>query len=145
MSKVVSLRLKEDDMGRLTRLARRLGRTPSETAAVLVGEKLRQAEFGFIDFRDSPVGRQAYVQGSSLAVWEVVMVARNYRLDPDKTSAHLDWPRFKVEAAFNYFSAFPDEIELAIADNDHYTTDYVARLLPQASSFEASGKARKRA
>jgi len=31
------------------------------------------ADFEFIEFRDSAVGRQACVRGSSLAVWEVAM------------------------------------------------------------------------
>ena len=34
------------------------------------------SEYALIDFRDSVVGRQAYMQGSSLAVWEVMMIAR---------------------------------------------------------------------
>jgi len=76
VSQVVSMRLKEAQMERLRRAARRLGLTPSETSARLVEEALRRNDFAFLDFRDSPVGRQACLQGSSLAVWEVVLVAR---------------------------------------------------------------------
>jgi hypothetical protein len=35
---------------------------------------LRRSEFAFVDFRDSPAGRQAYPQGSTLAVWAVLLL-----------------------------------------------------------------------
>ena len=69
MSKVVSMRLKDEQVDRLERAARRLGRSPSEAAALLLEEALRQRDFALIEFRDSPVGRQAYVHGTRLAVW----------------------------------------------------------------------------
>jgi uncharacterized protein (DUF433 family) len=122
-------------MERLRRLARRLGRTPSETGALLVEESLREAEFGHIDFRDSPVGRQAYVKGSSLAVWEVVKLARSYGMDVTKTARHLEWLPFRVQAALNYAAAFPEEIKEAIADADKSDFTTLSRMLPQAEEW----------
>src|SRR5204863_2574579 len=90
---------------RLGRMARQLGRTARETGALLIEEGLRRSEFAFIDFRDSPVGRQAFIQGSSLAVWEVVWIARSYLGDAEKTAAHLEMPLAKVKAALNYATA----------------------------------------
>ena len=133
-SRVVSLRLKETQVARLQRMARRLGRTPSETAAILVEEALRRHEFSFVEFRDSPVGRQAYVIGSSLAVWEVVMVARAYGCDEAKAGEHLGWPAAKVKAALNYASAYPQEIADALADNQA-GAESVSRLLPALEIF----------
>ena len=75
-------------------------------------------EFAFIDFRDSAAGRQACIQGSSLAVWEVMMLARDYKNKAAAVADHLQWPELKVQAAFNYARAFPDEIETAVAEND---------------------------
>ena len=69
MSRVMSLRLQDSQIERLNRAARSSGRTASETAAILLEEALRQREFAFIEFRDSPVGRQAYLQGTRLAAW----------------------------------------------------------------------------
>ncbi len=118
MSKVVSMRLRPDQWERLQRMARRLGRTPSEASALLLEESLRAAEFGFIQFRDSPVGRQAYVMGTSLAVWEVAFLARSLGDEPDRLAQYLDWPSVKVRAALQYAAAYPDEIETALSDND---------------------------
>src|SRR5467141_1313141 len=117
-SVVISMRLPTEIGNRLKRMAARHGWTPSDASARLVEEGLRRSEFAFIDFRDSAAGRQACVQGSSLAVWEVLMIAREYKNDSAKVARHLRWPEVKVLAAFNYAKAFADEINGAIADND---------------------------
>ena len=92
-------------------------------------------EFPLIEFRDSPVGRQAYIQGSSLAVWEVMMIARDYNGDATAVARHLRWPEEKVRAAFNYTKAFPDEINQAIAENDAMDFEALKRVLPQIEVF----------
>lgn len=137
MSKVISMRFQDNQVERLNRIARRLGRTPSETGALFIEEGVRRSEFAYIDFRDSSAGRQAYIQGTSLAVWEVILVARSYDLDVPKTAEHLGWPVARVQAALNYAAAFPDEIETAIADNDATGFTAVSRMLPQAEVFKA--------
>jgi predicted alpha-1,6-mannanase (GH76 family) len=76
-SMVISMRLPAESGKRLKRMAKRHGWTPSDASARLVEEGLRRSEFGFIDFRDSPAGRQAYLQGSTLAVWEVMLLVRS--------------------------------------------------------------------
>src|SRR5436305_881728 len=118
MSQVVSMRLQDSQIQRLRRMARRLGRTPSETCTLLVEEALRRSEFAFLDFRDSPVGRQAYIQGTRVAVWQIVQAARSYGMDGARTAEHFRWPAARVQAALNYAAAYPDEIEAAIHDND---------------------------
>src|SRR4029077_16234865 len=80
-STVISMRLPAASGKRLKRMANRHGWTASDASARLVEEGLRRAEFAFIDFRDSPAGRQACLQGSSLAVWEVMLLVRSYRKD----------------------------------------------------------------
>jgi len=134
-TKVMSLRFAPAQMERLNRLARQLGRTPSETSALLVEESLRRTEFALIDFRSSETGRQAFVQGTSLAVWEVVMVARGYDLDAQKTAQHLEWPLSRVQAALSYAQAFPQEIETALHDNESYSFERLRRMVPQARFF----------
>lgn len=143
-STVVSLRVSEGQAERLQRKARRLGRSPSETGALLLEESLRRDEFAFIDFRDSTLGRQAYLQGTRLAVWMVVKVARAFGGDVKKTAAHFQRSAVQIQAAFNYAQAFPREIEDAIKDNESYDFAKVSRMLPQARLFKApAGKSRR--
>jgi uncharacterized protein (DUF433 family) len=137
---VISTRLAPEQGKRLARKARRMGRSPSETSALLIEEGLRRDEFAFIDFRDSPVGRQAYIQGSRLPVWEVIFLARTYRGSISKTAQHLRMPPQKVQAALNYAEVYPHEIGDAIADQDAFDFTALSRLLPQARIFPPVSK-----
>jgi hypothetical protein len=132
---VVSMRLPMTSGKRLKRWARQHGWTPSDTSARLVEEGLRRSEFAFIDFRDSAAGRQAYVQGSSLAVWEVMLLVRNYKADASRVARHLQWPELKVRAAMNYAEAFPAEIEEALSENESVNLATLKRMLPQTVEF----------
>jgi len=142
-STVISMRLPEESGKRLKRLASRHGWTASDASARLVEEGLRRSEFAFIDFRDSAVGRQACMQGSTLAVWEVMMLVRSYEGDLAAVADHLQWPAAKVEAAVNYAKAFPDEIDTALAENDAMDFTALKRMLPQATEFVASEAAKR--
>jgi uncharacterized protein (DUF433 family) len=124
-------------------MASRYGWTPSDASARLVEEGLRRSEFAFIDFRDSSAGRQACIQGSSLAVWEVMLLLQSYNNDSGATAKHLLWPEAKVQAAMNYAEAFPDEIDQALAENRAMDFTTLKRLLPQIVEFSA-GEAAKR-
>jgi hypothetical protein len=80
-------------------MANRHGWTASDSSARLVEEDLRRQEFAFIDFRDSPAGGQACLQGSTLAMWEVMLLVESYRKDMPSLAKHLKWPEAKVQAA----------------------------------------------
>jgi hypothetical protein len=134
-SMVLSMRLPMTSGKRLKRLARQHGWTPSDTSARLVEEGLRRSEFAFIDFRDSAAGRQACVQGSSLAVWEVMLLVRSYKADLSRVARHLQWPELKVRAAINYAEAFPAEIEDALSENDSVGFATLKRMAPQTVEF----------
>ena len=130
MSKEVRFRLPDETIARLERSARRLGKKPSEAAAQLLDERLREIEFAFIEFRDSAVGRQAYMKGSSLAVWEVMMIAEAYDMDPAKTATHSEWKEVKVRAAMSYADVYNDEIQSALEENRSITPDILKRSVP---------------
>jgi uncharacterized protein (DUF433 family) len=137
------MRLPEESGRRLKRMARRHGWTASDASARLVEEGLRRSEFAFIDFRDSATGRLACVQGSTLAVWEIVLLVRSHAGDAKAVARHLDWPPMKIQAAIHYAEAFAEEIDEEIADNDSVSFEALKRMLPQASEFVV-GKAAKR-
>jgi hypothetical protein len=140
---VISMRLPANSGKRLKQMAARHGWTPSDASSRLVEEGLRRSEFAFIDFRDSAVGRQPYIQGSTLAVWEVVFLVRGCKKSVAATARHLRWPEAKVQAAVNYAKAFPEEVESALAENAGADLDSLRRMLPQAAEFVA-GKSAKR-
>ena len=138
------MRLPVASGNRLKRMASRHGWTPSDASARLVEEGLRRSEFAFIDFRDSPAGRQACIQGSTLAVWEIMLLVRSYKASPKTVAKHLEWPLTKVQAAVHYAEAFPIEIDQALSENDAMDFTALKRMLPQASEFVARKTAKKR-
>lgn len=139
-STVISMRLPAESGSRLKRMASRHGWTASDASARLVEEGLRRAEFAFVDFRDSAVGRQACIQGSSLAIWELSLLIRSYKGDVAAVAAHLQWPEAKVQAAANYGRAFPEEISAALTENEAIGFEELKRMLPQAAEFIAQRK-----
>jgi hypothetical protein len=141
-SVVVSMRVPAESGTGLKRMANRHGWTPSDASARLVEEGLRRSEFALIDFRDSPAGRQASIQGSTLAVWEVVLLVQSHRSDVSAVARHLKWPEARVQAAINYAKAFPEEIETALSENADMDFDALKNMLPQAGEF-VSRRARK--
>lgn len=140
---VISMRLPLDSSRRLRRMANRHGWTPSDASARLVEEGLRRTEFAFIDFRDTPAGRQACIQASSLAVWEIMQLIRSYKGDVSAAARHLGWPQVKVQAAVHYAEAFPEEIREAMDENAAMDIEAMKHMLPQTVEFAPKRPAKR--
>jgi hypothetical protein len=139
MTQVVSMRLQDEQVKRLKRYARTLGKTAGETSALLDEEGLRESEFAFIEFRNSPLGRQAYMKGSRLTVWWIVLAAKaHFEMDAQRTADHFQRPVAWVNAALNYYAAFPEEIDLAIEDHSAADFDTLKRSVPNAQILTIS-------
>lgn len=98
----------------VTKQARAARTSKSDLVARYVIEKSLETEFPGIGFRNSLSGREAYLTGHRVAVWEVVAV-HNATKSTDKTARHFGWPRVLVKRALAYANAFPDEIDRASA------------------------------
>ena len=81
----------------------------SDLVARYVIEKSLETEFPGISFRDSLSGREAYLTGHRVAVWEVVAVHEQAK-SVEKTAEHFHWPPVLVKRALAYAKAFPEEI-----------------------------------
>lgn len=134
MSQVVSLRLADATAERLKISARRTGRSVNEAAARSIEEWLRQEEFTDIEFRSFNGERHACLKGA-LPVWQLIMVAKDYGMEAEKTAVHFRWPVHRIKAVLNYYEGYPEEIDQAIADNDAMTFDKLKRLLPQLEAL----------
>ncbi len=106
-----------------------MDRSAADLAARFIDEGLWRAGFSLVDFRDTPTGRQAFVEGTRILVWRVVTLVREYDGDVAKTAEHPTWPESKVKAALNYAEAFPQEIEDAITDDRTYDFETLKRLI----------------
>src|SRR5947208_2674032 len=81
----------------------------SDLVARYVIEKALENEFPGISFRSSLSGREAYLTGHRVAVWEVMDVHGELK-SIEKTAAHFHWPMVLVRRALAYAKAFPEEI-----------------------------------
>ena len=62
-----------------------------------------------ISFRETISGREAYLTGHRVAVWEVMAVYEEAG-SVEKTARHFRWPRMLVTRALAYAGAFPADI-----------------------------------
>jgi len=107
------------------------GRTPSDLLAEYAEEVVRKRRFCHIEFRDTPLGRMAYVEGTRSAVWLVCDLVRQNGGNVARTAKLHEWPETKVQAALNYAAAYPEEIEPLI-ERAHEVTDQKLRELNAA-------------
>ena len=106
---VQSCRIEEDHAALLSRQAKRRHLEVSTLSSLYLKEKALEEEFPGIGFRDSVGGREAYVQGHRVAVWEVVEVQREAKTVA-KMADHFRWTPALVRCALAYAKAFPKEI-----------------------------------
>jgi len=89
--------------------ARSARTSKSDLVARYVIEKSLETEYPGISFRDSLSGREAYLTGHRVAVWEVLDVHQETK-SIARTADHFPWPRVLVKRALAYARAFPEEI-----------------------------------
>ncbi len=89
--------------------ARAARTSKSNLVARYVMEKSLESEFPGIAFRDSLSGREAYLSGHRVAVWEIVDVYEELKA-VGKTAEHFHWASVLVKRALAYAKAFPEEI-----------------------------------
>ena len=107
---VQSCRIEKEHARLLSRQAKRRNVEVGTLSSLYLKEKALEEEFPGIGFRDSASGREAYILGHRVAVWEVVDAHRHTKSVP-KTAAHFRWPPALVRTALAYAVAYPVEIE----------------------------------
>ena len=106
---VQSCRIDADHAALLARQAKRRHLDVSTLGSLYLREKALEEEFPGVAFRDSAGGREAYVLGHRVAVWEVV-AARREAKTVAKTADHFRWTPALVRCALAYAQAYPGEI-----------------------------------
>jgi hypothetical protein len=93
----------------IVKQARAAKTSKSDLVARYVIEKSVETEFPGISFRDSLSGREAYLTGHRVAVWEALSVYEEAK-SIQKTADYFRWPVILVKRALAYAKAFPEEI-----------------------------------
>ena len=106
---VQSCRIEKDHAELLSRQAKRRQLEVSTLSSLYLKEKALEEEFPGIGFRDAAGGREAYVLGQRVAVWEVVDAHREAK-SISRTADHFGWPDYVVKCALAYAKQYPKEI-----------------------------------
>src|SRR5215213_6207074 len=106
---VPSCRIEKNDAALLARQAKRRHLEVSTLSSLYLKEKALEEEFPGIGFRDSAAGREAYVLGHRVAVWEVLDVYREAK-SIARTADHFSWPDYLVKCALAFVREHSEEI-----------------------------------
>jgi hypothetical protein len=110
-------------------------------ATRILEESKRREEFSALDFRDTPVGRLAYVHGSRVPM---AMVYRIWGDTPEKSpekspadiAVSFHWPLWKAESALAYAKHYQEELDRELADLDSCEEGRIQKILPGLEIFE---------
>jgi uncharacterized protein (DUF433 family) len=106
---VQSCRLEANHAALLSRQAKRRHLEVSTLSSLYLKEKALEEEYPGIGFRDSVGGREAFVQGHRVAVWEVMDVYREAKTIRN-TADYFRWTPALVRCALAYAQAFAKEM-----------------------------------
>ena len=106
---VQSCRIEKGHAALLSRQARRRHLEVSTLSSLYLEEKALEEEFPGIGFRDSAGGRESFVLGHRVAVWEVGEVLHRVG-SVQKVAAHFGWPPALVRCALAYARQYPEKV-----------------------------------
>ena len=106
---VQSCRLEKEAASLIARQAKRKRLEVSTLSSMYLNEKAREEEFPGIGFRDAAAGREAYVLGNRVAVWEVLDLYNEVK-SIARTAEHYRWPEYRVKCALAYAKVFSAEV-----------------------------------
>jgi hypothetical protein len=106
---VQSCRISGAEAALLARQAKRRHLEVSTLSSLYLKEKALEEEYPGIGFRDAVSGREAYLHGHRVAVWEVVDVYTELKTLA-KVARHFRWPLALVRCSLAFAAMFPKQI-----------------------------------
>jgi hypothetical protein len=96
--------------------ARRTGRSRGAIVEALAEEALRMRLFPGIAFRGVDWERRAWVIGTALDVWQIVDAYKDIK-SVERMAEGGSANERQIQLALDYYGLFPEEIDVAVADN----------------------------
>ena len=108
-------------------------------ATRVLEEARRREDFPAVEFRDTPLGRVAYVQGTRV---QVAFVYGQLRREPSRDAARLSesfgWPLWKAAGVLAYIGAFDGECAQEWDDLESAGDSALGRSIPGLERIEAA-------
>jgi uncharacterized protein (DUF433 family) len=129
-----SLRLPEETVNEIDRIAKERGEDFSATAKNLLEEAIKMRRCPGIIFTPGVSGRRARVAGTGIEVWEIIAQYKSLNRSQKQLQQAFHWlaPR-QIKAALSYYVAYPYEIDDLIARNEQWTEETLEKRYPALS------------
>jgi len=126
-----SLRIPQEIVEEIERIARETGRDFSSIAKDLLAEAIKMRRCPGIVFADGVSGRRARIAGTGLEVWEVITTYRSVTQDFIRLQKAYHWlTEQQLRVAIGYYTAYREEIDEVIKRNESWSRDAVAERFP---------------
>lgn len=130
-SATLSIRVPIQTRRWLERFAKRRG-SAGMAATRILEEARRRENFPAVEFRDTPLGRVAYVQGTRVqAAFVYGQKQRDAALTPAGLAESFSWPLWKAAGVLAYLEEFPEECQQEWEDLGSVDAKALASLLPR--------------
>ncbi|HTZ41066.1 MAG TPA: hypothetical protein VMB77_12965 [Syntrophales bacterium] len=130
-----SLRLSEDTVAEIDKLAKERGEDFSATAKNLLEEAIKMRRCPGIIFASGVSGRRARLAGTGIEVWEIIAQYLSLNRDQKRLQQAFHWlTPGQLKAALGYHAAYPDEIDALIVRNEQWTEGTLKKRHPTLSS-----------
>lgn len=135
-STTLSIRVPAETRRWLERFAKKRGSAGSAAGRILE-EARRREDFPAVEFRDTPLGRVAYVQGTRV---QVAFVYGQWLREPGMTASDLagsfSWPLWKARGVLAYLQEFTGECRQEWEDLESAGWPTLRRQLPETERRE---------
>jgi hypothetical protein len=132
----LSIRIPQQTRRWLERFAKRRG-SAGMAASRILEEARRREDFPAVEFRDTPLGRVAYVQGTRVQVAFVYgQLQHDPALTPHKLAESFAWPLWKARGVLAYLAEFAAEGQQEWEDLESAELPALRRSLPQTEHRE---------
>lgn len=129
-----SLRIPQETLEEIERIARESGRDFSSIAKDLLTEAIKMRRCPGIVFADGVSGRSARVAGTGLEVWEIITNYKSVNQDFERLQKAYHWlTEQQLRAAIGYHIAYHEEIDHQIERNESWTKEAVVKHYPYLS------------
>lgn len=148
-TKPVRLRIPEETRAQIDAIARRAKLSFSSVVNEMLAEDLKMRRVRGIYFANEFQRREAKVGGTGLGVWEVITGYKQVEGAWEDFKATYDGlDEFQLHMALEYYAAYPEEIDAAIAENESFSieefwTKHPETKPPWVTEGEPSSKAAK--
>ena len=130
-----SIRLPAEILKEIEQMVKETGRDFSTITKDLLVEAIKMRRCPGILFADGASGRRARVAGTGIEVREIIATYQSVKKDLKRLKKAYHWlSQEQLRAALGYYSAYPQEIDRQIEQNERWDEEKVRERHPFMSS-----------